>query len=156
MFSHPALTDQTTDPYENECKALDVVLNQWGQRVTSLLPLGDGLIVSTSAKWPCTLEPRFDFVGGDKWKEYGAVTRLHSPGSLSAAVDCTRGPTTLRFKAGPEGLSIEQDGRLLATSELPVKVIEATSAQQTGEVTWGSGAFGAFGGASVKGEVRRE
>ena len=66
MFSHPSITNETDHPYENECAALGIVANLWGQRVTSLVPLGRSLMLSTSAKSPIEWKPEYDFVGDDK------------------------------------------------------------------------------------------
>ncbi|MDP6780009.1 MAG: hypothetical protein QGI83_24855, partial [Candidatus Latescibacteria bacterium] len=92
MFTHPPITDETDHPYEDECMALGIVYNQWGQRVTSLVPLGSSLILSTCAKSPTEWKPEYDFVGDGKWKEYGAVIRLTMPGSLCATTSWTDGP----------------------------------------------------------------
>ena len=154
MFTHPPLTDETTHPYENECIEHELVTNQWGQRVTSLVPLGDSLIVSTSAKWPCKWEPRFDFLGGDRWKEYGSVIRLRMPGSLSAPVSRTEGPTELEFLVESDAMRILQEGRQLASAPLGTTLAaEIAGAPQVGEVTWGRGVFGPFGGATLEGSV---
>jgi len=131
------------------------VLNDWGQRVTSLIPWGDSLIASTSAKWPRKWEPAFDFLADGKWMEYGAVTRLTTPGSLSVPVRCTPEPTELRFTLGSDGLSITQDGELLGTAALAPDVAAAIAAGELGDVTWGEGIFGAYGGAKLEGKVER-
>ncbi|NOZ38994.1 MAG: hypothetical protein GXP24_02055 [Planctomycetes bacterium] len=152
MFTHPALTDATTHPYELECKALDGVANQWGQRVTSMVPLRDALLISTSAKWPCPWKPKFDFVGDDAWKEYGSVTRVRASGHLSAAVKWTDGPTEFRFTLADGVMRVEQDGRLLGSSTLDGSVKSVPdSACSLNDVDWGQGAYGIFTGARVEG-----
>ena len=157
MFKHPPTTYETTHPYENECAALGGVANQWGQRVTSLVVLRSSMMVSTSAKWPCEWEPKFDFVGGDKWKEYGTVTRLNIPGHLSAPIAWTDGPTELSFTAGAGGIRITQDGNVVAEAELASELAEAPlSAVDMGEVTWGRGVYGAFRGAALSGGIRTD
>ncbi|MCP4643341.1 MAG: hypothetical protein GY851_23040 [bacterium] len=152
MFAHPKPTDATIHPYENECAALGGVANQWGQRVTSLVVHGSDLMISTSAKWPCDWEPKFDFVGDDKWKEYGTVTRLTVPGHVSAPVAWTDGPTELRFRVNGEGMTIAQDGKTIATTKLP-KPLSTVAVSGVGDVTWKAGLYGAFSGAALEGEV---
>jgi hypothetical protein len=154
MFSHPDVTDRTIHPYENECKALGIVLNQWGQRITSLIPLGDSLTIGTSAKWPCEWSPQLDFAAGEKWKEYGAVIRLRGGGSLSAPVRWTNGPTELRFTVSSDQMAVAQDGQLLAAAELGAELAaKLGGARKFREIAWGKGVFGAFGGQSLQGRV---
>jgi len=155
MFDHPAPTEKTTHPYENECAALGVVSNQWGQRVTSLVASGPSLMVSTSAKWPCKWEPKFDFVGRDKWKAYGTVSRLTVPGHLSAPLAWTEGTTELRFTVSDAGIAIIQDGNVAARTEA-TNALSSEIASMTGltDITWGAGVYGAFGGSKLDGELR--
>ncbi|MCA9118344.1 MAG: hypothetical protein KDA79_24940, partial [Planctomycetaceae bacterium] len=42
-FTHPELTDKQVHPYEQHTERYRLVLNHWGQRVTSLVPQGDSL-----------------------------------------------------------------------------------------------------------------
>jgi hypothetical protein len=152
MFTHPPVSDETTHPYERDCQAHDLVANQWGQRVTSLVPVADSLFIGTSAKWPCKWEPRFDFLPDGKWQEYGSVIRLRMPGSLSAPVQWTEGPTELAFAIEGGTMRVEQDGRELDSAGLGEALAAAiTTAGGLGEVEWGTGVFGRFGGKSVEG-----
>ncbi|MCA9133952.1 MAG: hypothetical protein KDA45_12385, partial [Planctomycetales bacterium] len=71
MFDHPSLSKEITHPYDVENQGNDVG-NRWGQRVTSLVPSGPSLFISTSAKTPYVWEPeKFSFLAPDKWKSYG-------------------------------------------------------------------------------------
>jgi len=154
MFTHPDPTEETTHPYERECTALGVVLNQWGQRVTSMVSLQDQLLISTSAKWPCAWEPKFDFIANDAWKEYGTVTQLFAPGHLSTTVLWTDKTTEFRFVLKGAKMSIEQEGVLLGTAPLSGAVKNAsTSAENLAETAWGHGAYGKFTGVTLKGIV---
>ena len=51
MFDHPALSSKITHPYDVENQN-NSPRNMWGQRVTSLVPSGPDLFISTSAKAP--------------------------------------------------------------------------------------------------------
>ena len=154
MFTHPLVTDETTHPYENECIGHDLVTNQWGQRVTSLVPLGGSLMISTSAKWPCEWKPEFKFLGDDKWKEYGSVFRLTMPGHLSAPVRWTQGETELEFILSGDEMRITQDGKSLASTRMGAALAaEIARAAKLGECTWRHGVFGRFGGATLEGTV---
>ena len=144
LFTHPSVTDKVTHPYEAETiAAKGEVLNQWGQRITSMVPLGNSLFVSTSAKWHCHWEPRFAFLGGEKWKEYGQVWRLTMPGNLSTRIAWKEGPTELQFVVTRAEMVILQDGRQLATA--PVDPAWS-AALKSAKVTWGQGIFGVLSG----------
>lgn len=152
MFTHPEATDATTHPYENGCRAHKLVTNQWGQRVTSLVPIGDSLMVSTSAKWPCKWEPKFDFLPDGKWQEYGAVIRLRLPGNLCAPLRWTDGPTVLQFTLDTNGMHLAQDGRKLTSTKHEGALAKNSG---LGAIAWGRGVFGPFGGVALNGEVTR-
>ncbi len=155
MFTHPEVTDETTHPYEKECNAHKLVLNWWGQRATSLVPAGDSVYVSTSTKGPGDWKPELDFVGDDKWKEYGTIHRLKTPGNLSAPVQWKNGPTDLGFVISGDALRITQDGTELGSAKLGPELAAAIAeAAGLGDVQWGSGVFGPFAGASLKGELK--
>ena len=169
MFTHPPVTDETTHPYEKECVAHELVANQWGQRVTSLVPSGDSLMVSTSAKWPCEWEPRFDFLPDGKWQEYGSVMRLRTPGNLCASVRRTQAATELQFILNETEMRIMQDGEELASAKMDAGrgagggkrlatgdaglAAEVAKAARLEQVAWGCGVFGLFAGATLDGKA---
>ncbi len=155
MFDHPELSARIVHPYDVENRGA-AVGNQWGQRVTGLVPRGADLFVSTSAKWPCEWDAdAFPFLAPDKWQSYGSVYRLNMPGHLAAPTSWTDGPTTLQFVIAGDHLAIFQDGRQLARSDFTGPL-----ARRLGEtlefnnVTWGNGIYGPFRGQAVRGEVR--
>ena len=154
MFSHPPVTDETDHPYENECTALGIVANLWEHRVTSLVPHGSLLMLSTSAKTPIEWKPEYDFVGGDRLEEYGAVIRLTMPGNLCVPAKWTDGPTELEFVLDGRTMSIVQDGETLASAEVDGSLAtRITGGVNTGEVKWGRGVFGEYGGKTLEGRV---
>ncbi|MDG1895844.1 MAG: hypothetical protein P8J37_13135 [Fuerstiella sp.] len=156
MFDHPELSDRITHPYDFENKNGDVG-NQWGQRVTSLVPGGANLFVSTSAKWPAEWAPQeFPFLAPDKWKSYGSVYKLTMPGHLSATTKWTEGPTTFEFVIDENELSISQDGKQIAATAVTGSLRKhVNSAAGLADVKWGQGIYGAFGGDTIKGVVVR-
>ncbi len=152
LFTHPDVTDRVTHPYEAETiAAKGEVLNQWGQRITSMVPLGDSLYTSTSAKWHCQWEPKFAFLGGEKWKEYGQVWRLSMPGNLSASIAWKRGTTDLQFVVTRDRIMIVQDGVSLAETVISTSSIGGL---QSARITWGHGLFGRWGGKTCEGSFR--
>ncbi len=154
MFTHPEITDETTHPYEKECVALELVSNWWGQRATSLVSVGDSLYVSTSTKGPGEWKPEYEFVGDDKWKEYGTVHRLKTPGHLSASLQWQDGPMELQFVISGDELRIMQDGKELGSAKLGAELAAAiATAGGPADVKWGSGVFGQFAGAALDGSV---
>ncbi|HPA44786.1 MAG TPA: hypothetical protein PLG59_12270 [bacterium] len=153
MMTHPPVTDKTTHPYEQECIALGGVLNQWGQRVTSLVVLGPSLMISTSAKWPSEYDSKFAFLSDDRWKEYGAVTRLDIPGHLSAPLRWTDGPTELRFIIKDNRMRIVQDAQVLAEVGIPEQWDVVTDTAPFKSIMWEDGIYGPFGGATLLHDV---
>lgn len=141
MFTHPEPTDKTTHPYENETKALDPTLNRWGQRVTSFVPLGNSLYISTSAKGPNAYEEKFTFLAGGKWKEYGMVYRFQKPGSLAAPFEWCGGRLDLQFEFDGKQLTVRQNGNVIGTAACNHPSIAGGESVQ-----WGEGVFGTLSG----------
>jgi len=153
MMSQPPVTDTTNHPYEQEAAAAGLVFNQWGQRVTSLVPNGAGMFISTSAKAPTLWEPAFDFVGDEKWKEYGTVTCLTVPDVISTPIHWTEGETHLEFIIDQETMSIQQDDRLLAEVAIESSSVTGPEVVVAQSLTWGRGIFGAYGGEALEGRL---
>ncbi|MCA9230301.1 MAG: family 10 glycosylhydrolase [Planctomycetales bacterium] len=142
-FTHPEPTDATIHPYENETKQLGEVLNRWGQRITSLVPLGDSLFVSTSSKGGNRYEPKFDFMSREQANEYGAVYRVHRPGALVVPTRWKDGPTDFEFRIEGGKMTVLQDGQVLGTTDAPAEL--ATSLADA-KLTWGQGIYGPLRG----------
>ncbi|MEO2015021.1 MAG: hypothetical protein ABGZ53_11690 [Fuerstiella sp.] len=157
MFDHPVLSSRITHPYDVENRDGDVG-NQWGQRVTSLVPSGPSLFVSTSAKWPAEWDPdKFAFLAPDKWKSYGTVYKLTVSGHLGAATKWTDGPTTFEFVIHDDQISITQDGKRIAATTVAGEVAKKMrDTPRLNNVNWGHGIFGPFGGEAIAGTVHRE
>jgi hypothetical protein len=154
MFAHPALSTDIVHPYDVENRD-NSPQNLWGQRVTSLIPNGPDLFISTSAKAPHEWAPeQYPFLAPDRWKSYGKVYRTTMPGHLSASTNWTDGPTTLEFTIQQRQMSIRQDGVLLATSPLTRSLAEQTVNEGSlKNVEWGSGVYGPHGCVSLKGAI---
>ncbi len=143
FFPHPEITRETTHPYENETSALGEILNNWGQRITSLVPYNGDLFLSTSSKGGTPYEPKFTFLANGKWKDYGAIYRIHIPGHLSAHTRWTNGPTTFEFTLTNNELQVTQDGKSIGSVSIDPTLAAEISPQ---DITWGSGVFGTFQG----------
>ena len=154
MFAQPALSSNIVHPYDVENRD-NSPQNLWGQRVTSLVPSGSNLFISTSAKSPFEWEPeKYLFLAPDKWKSYGKVYRATMPGHLSASTKWTDSPTKLEFIIREREMSIRQDGVLLATSPLTGSLAEQTGkAGSLKDVKWGSGIYGPHRCVSLEGVV---
>lgn len=156
MFDHPELSNKITHPYDLENEGADVP-NQWGQRVTSLVPSGPSLFVSTSAKSPCNRDAdRFPFLEPDKWKSYGAVYAITMPGHLSAPTTWTDGPTTFEFLVSGAEISMTQDGKEIGSTTLTGQLAErlGSGLRLDKDLNWGQGIYGPFRGKSIQGEVQ--
>jgi hypothetical protein len=145
MFTHPQPHTDPVHPYEQEAKAADVVINIFGQRLTSLAPLHNDLFITTSSKdgSRATGEP-MGFLSESQRDEYGTVYRMTMPGNLAAVMTWKDQPTTLRFVADGNRMAVYQDGTLIAENATdvlaPIDLSNVT-------VTSGAGVFGPLVGA---------
>jgi hypothetical protein len=157
LFSHPEPTAEFGHPYQPQCEQAGLVLNQYGQRVTSMVPLGDSLIISTSAKWPFEPDPPPDFMSAEQLAEYGSVWRLRVPGCVSAPIHPVSGRTTLEFTIAADEMRIAQNELLLASTPLsPEMAARLTGTAGWADPSWGEGVFGPFGGAAIEGACSAE
>lgn len=151
MFTHPEVATDPVHPYETECRERELVSNQWGQRLTSLVPHGDRLLAGTSAKWPIELGDDLpDFMTPEALAEYGSIVEIRTPGCVSAPIRWTEGDTTFEFVITGNGLRISQNGLPLASAPLGGELAAALA--DTGglvDLRSGSGVYGPFGGTSV-------
>jgi hypothetical protein len=151
MFTHPPLTDKFVHPYEREATQLGLVLNHWGQRVTSMIPHGDALILSTSAKGTVEWQDEYGFLSDEQRREYGAVLRLRRPGNLAAPIEWQDRPIRLDFTLRRGELSIAQDGKVIAVTALPESFsIDVSDLAVNG----GEGACGPLRGRLIRQEHR--
>ena len=157
MFGHPDRSRKITHPYDVENRS-NSPRNQWGQRVTSLIPVGPDLFVATSAKSPQQWRAdEFPFLAPEKWKSYGKVYRLTMPGQLSASAKWTDGLTHLEFTLAGNQMAIHQDGTLLGETALgEVLADKIAAAAEFKDVRWGQGLFGLHGCESLKGVIRNQ
>lgn len=149
LFTHPPLTDTVQHPFEQEIRDFNAantaneVSNNWGQRVTSMVVLGDSLYLSTSAKGPWKRDPRFAFLTDEVYQEYGQVVRLKRPGNLAATMQPSDKPTELKFILTRDTMTILQDGKQLASAKFDSKL---TTDLKPESIAWGKGVFGTLQG----------
>lgn len=143
MFDHPKISSEFRHPYEAQMQALgEKVWNLWGQRITSLVPMGDSLYIGTSSKGSAAWDPKFDFLAaGEKWRDYGKVYRLTAPGHLSVRTKWTGGPTKLEFQFGEGKMTVLQDGEELGSSDVWIGKMPAPE-----RIEWGQGIYGTLRG----------
>lgn len=146
MFSHPEVSNTFRHPYEAEMAKLErTPLNVWGQRVTSMVPLGDALFIGTSAKTSAPYSARYEFLADGRWRDYGKVHRLRVPGHLSAHIRWTGKPIRFEFVLREQGLAIVQDGKEIGRSAFD----RALKVPAFHSVRWGKGVFGDLRGKIV-------
>ncbi len=139
MFSHPETTAEFQHPYETEAGTQGLVLNHWGQRVTSMIPQGDSLYLSTSSKGTVPWKDEYTFLNDEQRREYGSVLRLRRPGTLAAPVQWQDRPMEFTFTIEPGRITVHQDRQVLASTTLPEGFDVKLSSLST---TWGAGTFG--------------
>lgn len=153
MFTHPELTKETTHPYEAEADRFNLVRNHWGQRVTSLIPHKNSLLVATSSKGTSEWDDRYDFLTESQRREYGAVLRLRLPGNLAVQPEWTGKSTRLEFTFDGTSMVVLQDGQMLASTRVGDDF--SVDLSEIG-VNWSRGIFGPLNGKLVRSEVVSE
>lgn len=151
MFTHPELTDKYVHPYEEESKKLGVVLNLWGQRVTSLYPIKSSLYISTSSKGAVAQNSRYVFLDEEKGKEYGQVYKMTLPGNLSVPIHWKEKPVQFQFSVTGGKMQISQDGEILGELSMKgqEKVLKKVLEDQQWKLVSGKGIYGQFRGKSL-------
>ncbi|HMP16425.1 MAG TPA: hypothetical protein PKD72_05345 [Gemmatales bacterium] len=140
FFTHPQPTAATIHPYEKETAAVDTVANLWGQRISSMVPLGEYLYLSTSAKGTPAFDPRFTFLAENhQWQEYGMVYRCKLPGQVSAPITWQDKPIRLEFVLENDQLRVLQDGSILASTSLTGETLPPW---RSSRLHWATGLYG--------------
>jgi hypothetical protein len=150
-FTHPEPTTKTTHPYEAAAIHFDLVRNHWGQRITSMVPQGDSLMLSTSTKGTYEWFDKYDFITEEQRREYGAVLKFKMPGNLAAQIEWKEGPMTLDFIVESDRLVIRQDGKPLG--ETPIQVPKLDLFDNL-KIEWGRGTFGRLNGSIRNSQYR--
>jgi hypothetical protein len=113
-----------------------------------MVPYGDGLAMGTSWKGGESLleEEKFGMLSKEQREEFGAVHRLEAPGSLCAVIEWKEEPSKFRFVVEDRRMSIFQDGKELASTEIgsPLRVDSSDPI-----LNFENGVFGPFGGKSI-------
>jgi len=152
LFTRPPPTAAVGHPFEAELAAHNAargtshVINDWGQRVTSLAVVGDALYLGTSNKGGLPRPADFTFIDDPALAEYGLVHRLRLPGYLWAQVRWVDGPTRFQLVVTGDRMRFLQDGRELASGPLDPA---AAALLRGGRVVWGEGVFGPLAGTLV-------
>lgn len=144
MFTLPAITTEMVHPYERQTvDAGGPVLNQWGQRVTSMVHSGNDLFISTSAKSSRRWSPEFAFLDEKARDEYGRVYRMTRPGYVAAPLLWTDGPTQIRIVLQPDSIAVYQDDRLAGRARRAEPGRRPTAdALRSARLATGSGLYG--------------
>jgi hypothetical protein len=78
------------------------------------------------------------------------------PGHLAAPAKWTDGLTTIEFIIRGTEITIQQDGKRLATTTLTGSLADQLGkVKGLGNVKWGDGIYGRFGGVSIRGKIQR-
>lgn len=138
-FSHPALTNKQVHPYEKEAGKLGLVLNHWGQRITSLVPLGSDLYMGTSSKGINTWTKDNDFLPQHQADEYGSMLKLTLPGTVTVPVSWNANPLRLHFCIFPDHIEIRDQHGTMGSAKIERMTYESLLPTS---VRKGTGVFG--------------
>ncbi|HJN14858.1 MAG TPA: hypothetical protein QGH10_05185, partial [Armatimonadota bacterium] len=84
-----------------------------------------------------------DFLTPEQRADYGANYRMKMPGNLAGVIEWTDKPTTLRFTAKNGRMTIRQDGKKIASTDVDPTLVKGLS---KASVEFGAGVFGPVGG----------
>ncbi|KTD21387.1 hypothetical protein [Legionella londiniensis] len=145
LFKSPSVTMNPIHPYEQEASASGATRNQLGQRITSMIPFGDSLLMGTSWKTgENTIDKyKFSLISKSKRDEYGALHRLKMPGSIVGGFVWKDEPVKLKFVAQGNEMAIWQDGKKIASTSIDPKILKDIPEY---EIYLGKGVFGKFTG----------
>lgn len=145
LFKSPSVTINPVHPYEEEAIASGSGRNVLGQRITSMIPLENSLLIGTSWKGgENTLdEYKFTLLNKEQREEYGSIHRLKMPGNLSGTLRWKDKPIKLKFVAQGNEMAIWQDGIKIAAAQINPKLLKDI---QEYELQLGKGLFGKFSG----------
>lgn len=147
FFGVPEIAEEVVAPFEKELAGLgETVSNLWGQRITSMIPFEDRLLISTSNKNGAAAERRVPALS-EAMEDYGAVWELRVPGALSVPIFWREGPTELAFRIGADFIAVLQDGLLLG------RAAHAGGVPDLGQIRWGAGLYGSFSGTVLRSEA---
>lgn len=148
LFKNPEVHKRTVHPYEEEATAAGLVLNQLGQRLTSMVLAEEGMVMGTSWKGGETLleGEKFESLTQEQREEFGAPHRLEMPGALSAILEWKDKPTRFRFLIEEGKMSLHQDGKEIGSTEIGAPWNENTDEL---DIQFENGIFGPFDGESI-------
>ena len=111
LFSSPKVTDNPVHPYEEEASAAGAIFNALGQRITSLIPNKDRLIMGTSWKIGENRidSNQFSLLNDQQINEYGALHQLMMPGNLNVLFHWQDRPIIFRFSIADGMMRVWQD-----------------------------------------------
>ncbi|HOX39633.1 MAG TPA: hypothetical protein PL033_16755 [Candidatus Brocadiia bacterium] len=149
LFSRPPVTDKVGHPFEAEIAAWNAannaknVINDWGQRATSIAVAGDSMFIGTSNKGGLLRLPEYDFIDDETLAQYGLVHRMTLPGHLSCQMRWINGPTVFEFIISDRRMSVRQDGAELGS--IPID-LDLSAGLRAAKITWGNGLYGPLAG----------
>ena len=117
-FTHPELTNAQVHPYEQEAVEQNLVLNHWGQRITSLVPLGEHLFMGTSSKGLDTWTEDRNFLKKHQADQYGSLIKLTLPGTITVPIEWDAEPIRLSFRILPDRIEILHQQITIGTAKI--------------------------------------
>mgnify|MGYP005852674549 CR=1 FL=1 len=116
FFQFPGYRKELTPFYDRIQFNSGIQNNQWGQRVTDLVPYGKYLAVNTSFK-NVVFEDDKKYLFTDEINQYGKVYLMEIPGQISSVINWKQ-ETELKFICKNGVMQIYQDGELMAENKI--------------------------------------
>lgn len=135
FFKFPGYRKELTPFYDRILFNSGMPNNQWGQRITDLVPYDKYLVVNTGFK-NVVFEEDKKFLFPDEINQYGKVYLLQIPGQISSVINWKKN-TEFKFICNNGTMKIFQDGALIAENK-----IDASDKQVDFQILPNNGIYG--------------
>jgi len=143
IIKHPVQDKFQVHPYEKEALKQGLVYNTFGQRITSLIPDRQHLLISTGTKSHGINLLRDNNTIDDKLKsDYGAIYSLYLPGTISVPIlmNNNKKQISIKIRISKNIVEIIQDDVILDSMKINNSLVKKLHKKT--KILWGQGIFG--------------
>ena len=156
IIKHPVQDGTQVHPYEEEASKHGHVFNALGQRITSLVPYRQELLISTGTKAAIINPLKDNNIIDDKLKsDYGAIYSLYLPGTISVPIlmNNNKKQISIKIRISKNIVEILQDDIILDRMKIDKGL--AKKLRRKTKILWGQGIFGECSQTINHGQVRK-
>ncbi|XVN42558.1 MAG: hypothetical protein RCG15_08260 [Candidatus Rickettsia vulgarisii] len=142
IIKHPNQDENLVHPYEVEALNQGVEENSFGQRITSMIPYGQELLISTGTKsHGINILKDNKFIEDKLKSDYEAIYSLYLPGTISIPILMNnKKQISIKIKIYKNKVDILQNDTILGKMEISTDL--ANKLKGKTKILWGKGIFG--------------